>query len=306
MVRGWHQGYPKKLGSIWITRPVRHGKAGPHLEPGGRFGASVSVYTARSSTPASRSPTSRPTGSSTRSRCCIRGTSRHRGGPPRHGLARHDEELRLGGSEVWTARPALVRLRRRSRSWRARAGRDDRRLLAKRLRDRGSSARGSPERVGSTPRRIDRATARRLAIAVQGSRARRPFEPAGPARRHPLDPVRAARPDRGRGAEPALVLAHGSRGRPQAPGPAAVRDRSVVRVLGARGSIVLAEDHPIQPGTCAGTIRDDGSGEPPPSGLDGGQRAAQALRARQVRREGPVLARRIAGGLTGESWRSSG
>ena len=32
MVRGWHQGYPKKLGSIWITRPVRHGKAGPHLE----------------------------------------------------------------------------------------------------------------------------------------------------------------------------------------------------------------------------------------------------------------------------------
>jgi hypothetical protein len=34
MVRGWHQGYPKKLGSIWITRPVRHGKAGP--QPGAR------------------------------------------------------------------------------------------------------------------------------------------------------------------------------------------------------------------------------------------------------------------------------
>ena len=47
MVRGWHQGYPKKLGSIWITRPVRHGKAGPHLEPGGRFGASVSVHDRR-------------------------------------------------------------------------------------------------------------------------------------------------------------------------------------------------------------------------------------------------------------------
>ena len=47
MVRGWHQGYPKKLGSIWITRPVRHGKAGPQLEPGGRFGASVSVYDRR-------------------------------------------------------------------------------------------------------------------------------------------------------------------------------------------------------------------------------------------------------------------
>ena len=47
MVRGWHQGYPKKLGSIWITRPVRHGKAGPRLEPGGRFGASVSVHDRR-------------------------------------------------------------------------------------------------------------------------------------------------------------------------------------------------------------------------------------------------------------------
>jgi acetoacetate decarboxylase len=43
MVRGWHQGYPKKLGSIWFTRPVTHGKAGPRLEPGGRFGASVAA-----------------------------------------------------------------------------------------------------------------------------------------------------------------------------------------------------------------------------------------------------------------------
>jgi len=43
MVRGWHQGYPKKLGSIWITRPVTLGKAGPRLESGGRFGASVAA-----------------------------------------------------------------------------------------------------------------------------------------------------------------------------------------------------------------------------------------------------------------------
>ena len=43
LARGWHQGYPKKLGSIWMTRPVRYGKAGPRLEPGGRFGASVSA-----------------------------------------------------------------------------------------------------------------------------------------------------------------------------------------------------------------------------------------------------------------------
>ncbi|HEX9124111.1 MAG TPA: acetoacetate decarboxylase family protein [Actinomycetota bacterium] len=47
LARGWHQGYPKKLGSIWMTRPVRFGKAGPRLEPGGRFGASVSVHDRR-------------------------------------------------------------------------------------------------------------------------------------------------------------------------------------------------------------------------------------------------------------------
>jgi len=47
MVRGWHQGYPKKLGSIWMTRPVTLGRAGPRLEPGGRFGATVSVHDRR-------------------------------------------------------------------------------------------------------------------------------------------------------------------------------------------------------------------------------------------------------------------
>jgi hypothetical protein len=47
LVRGWHQGYPKKLGSIWMTRPVTVGKAGPRLEPGGRFGASVAVHDRR-------------------------------------------------------------------------------------------------------------------------------------------------------------------------------------------------------------------------------------------------------------------
>jgi len=47
LARGWHQGYPKKLGSIWMTRPVAYGRAGPRLEPGGRFGASVSVHDRR-------------------------------------------------------------------------------------------------------------------------------------------------------------------------------------------------------------------------------------------------------------------
>ena len=41
LVRGYHQGYPKKLGSIWMTRPVTVGSAGPRLERGGRFGATL-------------------------------------------------------------------------------------------------------------------------------------------------------------------------------------------------------------------------------------------------------------------------
>ena len=43
MVRGYHQGYPKKLGDIWMTRPITVGRAGPRLEPGGRFGATLSA-----------------------------------------------------------------------------------------------------------------------------------------------------------------------------------------------------------------------------------------------------------------------
>jgi acetoacetate decarboxylase len=41
IMRGHIQGYPKKLGNIWMTRPVTIGKAGPRLDVGGRFGASV-------------------------------------------------------------------------------------------------------------------------------------------------------------------------------------------------------------------------------------------------------------------------
>ncbi len=47
MVRGQHQGYPKKLGSIFLTRPVRVGRAGPRLEVGGRFGATLAAYDRR-------------------------------------------------------------------------------------------------------------------------------------------------------------------------------------------------------------------------------------------------------------------
>jgi acetoacetate decarboxylase len=43
MVRGYHQGYPKKLGEIWMTRPITLGKAGPRLEPESKFGATLTV-----------------------------------------------------------------------------------------------------------------------------------------------------------------------------------------------------------------------------------------------------------------------
>ncbi len=43
LARGWYQGYPKKLGSIWMTRPVTVGRAGPRLEAGGRFGATLTA-----------------------------------------------------------------------------------------------------------------------------------------------------------------------------------------------------------------------------------------------------------------------
>jgi acetoacetate decarboxylase len=39
LARGWFQGYPKKLGSIWMTRPVTVGRAGPRLGSGGVFAA---------------------------------------------------------------------------------------------------------------------------------------------------------------------------------------------------------------------------------------------------------------------------
>ena len=44
LVRGLIQGFPKKPGSIWMTRPVSVGRAGPRIAPGGRFGASLAAY----------------------------------------------------------------------------------------------------------------------------------------------------------------------------------------------------------------------------------------------------------------------
>ncbi|MCH9780381.1 MAG: acetoacetate decarboxylase family protein [Alphaproteobacteria bacterium] len=48
MIRGLHQGYPKKLGSIHLTRPVRVGRVGPKMQDGklitgGKFGATLAA-----------------------------------------------------------------------------------------------------------------------------------------------------------------------------------------------------------------------------------------------------------------------
>jgi hypothetical protein len=42
IARGIHQGYPKKLGAIHMTRPHPYGPA-PRIAPGGRFGASLAA-----------------------------------------------------------------------------------------------------------------------------------------------------------------------------------------------------------------------------------------------------------------------
>ncbi len=43
MYRGWIQGFPKKLGSIHMTRTFPVGKAAPRVEPGARFGATCAA-----------------------------------------------------------------------------------------------------------------------------------------------------------------------------------------------------------------------------------------------------------------------
>ncbi|UTW60209.1 acetoacetate decarboxylase family protein [Kordiimonas sp. SCSIO 12603] len=47
IIRGQHQGYPKKLGVIQQTRPVNVGKAGPRLAPGGKFGVTLAAFDRR-------------------------------------------------------------------------------------------------------------------------------------------------------------------------------------------------------------------------------------------------------------------
>lgn len=43
LVRGWIQGMPKRFGTVHLTRAVRAGRAGPRLEAGGAFAASLTA-----------------------------------------------------------------------------------------------------------------------------------------------------------------------------------------------------------------------------------------------------------------------
>lgn len=43
IARGWFQGYPKKLGSVHVTRIFNHGKASPRLEAGAKLGATLAA-----------------------------------------------------------------------------------------------------------------------------------------------------------------------------------------------------------------------------------------------------------------------
>jgi len=43
IARGMHQGYPKKLGTMWQTRPHAFPHASPMIGPGGQFGATLAA-----------------------------------------------------------------------------------------------------------------------------------------------------------------------------------------------------------------------------------------------------------------------
>lgn len=43
IARGIHQGYPKKLGTMWQTRPHPFTQAAAHIGPGGTFGATLAA-----------------------------------------------------------------------------------------------------------------------------------------------------------------------------------------------------------------------------------------------------------------------
>ena len=158
-------------------------------------------------------------------------------------------------------------------------------------------------------RTIDRSTARRLAITVQRLAGTPPRSSPNAVlgvirsiRCVQLDPIAVV--DR----SPLLVLGSRVAGfDPKHLDRLLWRDHSVYEYWAHAASVVLTEDHPIHAWYMRQYLRDDGSAWNRRR-LDWMAANAKLKRSvlAQVRRDGPVLARQISGGLTGESWRSSG
>ena len=158
-------------------------------------------------------------------------------------------------------------------------------------------------------RTIDRSTARRLAITVQRLAGTPPRSSPNAVlgvirsiRCVQLDPISVV--DR----SPLLVLGSRVAGfDPKHLDRLLWRDHSVYEYWAHAASVVLTEDHPIHAWYMRQYLRDDGSAWNRRR-LDWMAANAKLKRSvlAQVRRDGPVLARQISGGLTGESWRSSG
>jgi uncharacterized protein YcaQ len=163
--------------------------------------------------------------------------------------------------------------------------------------------------VAAALRTIDRTTARRLAIAVQ----RLSGTPPRSSPKAVLGVVRAIRcvqldPIAVVARSPLLVLGSRVAGfDPKHLDRLLWRDRAVYEYWAHAASIVLAEDHPIHAWYMRHYARDDGSGwnRRRLDWMAANARLKRSVLA-QIRRDGPVLARRISGGLAGESWHSSG
>ena len=158
-------------------------------------------------------------------------------------------------------------------------------------------------------RTIDRSTARRLAITVQRLAGTPPRSSPNAVlgvirsiRCVQLDPIAVV------ARSPLLVLGSRVSGfDPKHLDRLLWRDHSVYEYWAHAASVVLTEDHPIHAWYMRQYLRDDGSAWNRRR-LDWMAANAKLKRSvvAQVRRDGPVLARQISGGLTGESWRSSG
>jgi uncharacterized protein YcaQ len=163
--------------------------------------------------------------------------------------------------------------------------------------------------VARALRTIDRSTARRLAITVQRLAGTPPRSSPNAVlgvirsiRCVQLDPIAVV------ARSPLLVLGSRVSGfDPKHLDRLLWRDHSVYEYWAHAASVVLTEDHPIHAWYMRQYLRDDGSAWNRRR-LDWMAANAKLKRSvlAQVRRDGPVLARRISGGLTGESWRSSG